>query len=68
MAIGLIYPAAANAESFWLVLKLSGRKVPAVIELLEMETMAQCQEQGKYWRSKDPNRFENLDYVCLKGK
>ena len=61
-------PTTANAESFWLVLKISGRKSAAYLESIEMESMAQCEEQGEFWRSKDPNRFENLDFVCLKGK
>ena len=37
-------------------------------EKIEMKDMEQCEEQGKYWRSKKPNRFEFLDYVCIKGK
>ena len=61
-------PTTANAESTWLVLKISGRKAAAYLEKIEMESMAQCEEQGKFWRSRDPNRFENLDFVCLKGK
>ena len=61
-------PTTANAESTWLVLKISGRKSAAYLEKIEMESMAQCEEQGKFWRSRDPNRFENLDFVCLKGK
>ena len=61
-------PTTANAESIWLVLKISGRKSAAYLEKIEMGSMAQCEEQGKFWRSKDPNRFENLDFVCLKGK
>ncbi len=61
-------PTTVNAESIWLVLKISGRKSAAYLEKIEMESLAQCQEQGKFWRSKDPNRFENLDFVCLKGK
>ena len=61
-------PSTANAESIWLVLKISGRKSAAYLESIEMESMAQCEEQGQYWRSRDPNRFENLDFVCLKGK
>ena len=61
-------PTTANAESIWLVLKISGRKSAAYLESIEMESMAQCEEQGQYWRSRDPNRFENLDFVCLKGK
>ncbi len=66
--MGLFLPSAANAESFWLVLKISGRKSSANLEKIEMESLAQCEEQGEYWKSKDPNRFENLDFVCLKGK
>ena len=61
-------PTTVNAESTWLVLKISGRKSAAYLEKIQMESMAQCEEQGKFWRSKDPNRFENLDFVCLKGK
>tara|TARA_Y100001968_G_scaffold150788_1_gene137962 strand:+ start:336 stop:563 length:228 start_codon:yes stop_codon:yes gene_type:complete len=61
-------PTAVNAESIWLVLKISGRKSAAYLEKIEMGSMAQCEEQGKFWRSRDPNRFENLDFVCLKGK
>ena len=61
-------PTTVNAESTWLVLKISGRKSAAYLEKIEMESMAQCEEQGKFWRTKDPNRFENLDFVCLKGK
>ena len=61
-------PTSVDAESTWLVLKISGRKSAAYLEKIEMENMTQCEEQGKFWRSKDPNRFENLDFVCLKGK
>ncbi len=61
-------PMPAKAESTWLVLKISGRKSAAYLEKIEMASMAQCEEQGKFWRSKDPNRFENLDFVCLNGK
>ena len=61
-------PTTVNAESTWLVLKISGRKSAAYLEKIEMESMAQCEEQGKLWRTKDPNRFENLDFVCLNGK
>ena len=61
-------PTTVNAESTWLILKISGRKSAAYLEKIEMESLSQCEEQGKFWRSKDPNRFENLDFVCLKGK
>ena len=61
-------PTSANAESNWLVLKISGRKGAAYLEKIEMASVEQCEEQGLYWRSRDPNRFENLDFVCLKGK
>ena len=66
--VAIALPTTANAESTWLVLKISGRKSAAYLEKIEMESMAQCEEQGKFWRTKDPNRFENLDFVCLKGK
>ena len=56
-------PNASNAESIWLILKISGRKSAAYLEKIEMGSMAQCEEQGKFWKSKDPNRFENLDFV-----
>ncbi|WP_320663896.1 hypothetical protein [Prochlorococcus sp. MIT 1223] len=68
LTIGLFLPSPANAESIWLVLKIAARKSAAYLEKIEMESIAQCEEQGKYWKSKDPNRFENLDFVCLKGK
>tara|TARA_Y100001968_G_scaffold318700_1_gene349260 strand:- start:592 stop:822 length:231 start_codon:yes stop_codon:yes gene_type:complete len=62
------FPFGANAESIWLILKISGRKSSAFLEKVEMASLEQCEEQGLYWRSRDPNRFENLDFVCLKGK
>lgn len=68
LSVAFLLPIPVNAESIWLVLKISGRKSAAYLESIEMESMAQCQEQGEFWRSKDPNRFENLDFVCLKGK
>ena len=61
-------PVGANAESIWLILKISGRKGHAYLEKVEMTSLEQCEEQGIFWRSRDPNRFENLDFVCLKGK
>tara|TARA_B100001029_G_C14715319_1_gene262272 strand:- start:190 stop:420 length:231 start_codon:yes stop_codon:yes gene_type:complete len=68
IAVAVALPISVNAESIWLILKISGRKSAAYLESIEMESIAQCEEQGEFWRAKDPNRFENLDFVCLKGK
>jgi len=72
LGLGVLLPTTVNAETNWLVLKLvlnKGLEYGGIaVEKIEMESMAQCEEQGQYWRSKKPNRFEYLDYVCLKGK
>ncbi len=72
LGMAILLPSAANAESYWLVLKGVLTKGSAyggiTFEKIEMESMGQCEQQGQYWQSKKPNRFEYLDYVCIKGK
>ena len=71
LGLGMMLPTAANAESYWLILKFvndKGSGTSASLEKIEMTDMNQCNQQGKYWQSKKPNRFEALDYVCITGK
>ena len=85
----LALPSAVNAESVWLVVKTTqcgwfngithkaGNGCGAALEKIEMESMAQCHENGEVWNSegysKDrPEKREDAiwhtAYKCLNGK
>ena len=49
-------PNAVNAESYWLVLETDNPRGVSH-EKLEMESMEQCEEQGKIWKSSDGYRY-----------
>ncbi len=72
LTVGIISPIAANAESYWLVLTDFYSSTIA-LEKIEMESMAQCEEQGKLWSQSREYPLgkkgrEILKYFCLKGK
>ena len=54
-------PTAVNAESYWLVLRYEDPDGIA-LEKIEMESMEQCEEQGKKWK------YGYRYYTCLIGK
>ena len=54
-------PTAVNAESYWLVLEVDDSSGVA-LEKIEMESMEQCEEQGKKWK------YGYRYYKCLIGK
>ena len=60
----LALPTAVNAESYWLILH-SFRGTGKAFEKIEMESMEQCEEQGKVFMS---NVSALNRYICLKGK
>jgi hypothetical protein len=65
-----------KAESVWLVLKYAGWSYHngSGLEKIEMKDMAQCELMGSKWiasrkvHSKQGERFEDSNYVCLEGK
>ena len=58
-----LMPAAANAESIWLLLS----RGQAGFEKIEMRDMEQCKEMRDYWWENGGNR--NGAYsMCLRGK
>ena len=69
-------PSAVSAESVWLVLKYAGWNWHngSGLEKIEMKDMAQCELMGSKWiasrkvHSKQGERFEDSNYVCLEGK
>jgi len=58
----LALPTGVNAESYWLV--LIGRQQGTALEKIEMQSMEECEEQGKIF----DNLSGNYYYVCLTGK
>ena len=62
-------PTAVNAESYWLLVEIdiSGG---VEIEKIEMESMAQCNEQARIWLNSDNIKHEKKyrGYECLTGK
>ena len=65
----LTFPTAVNAESFWLLTQLGHQ--------IEMESLAQCEEQGYVWYSKTNKLISNPQpkgetawsaWKCIKGK
>ena len=65
----LALPTAVNAESFWLLTQLGHQ--------IEMESLAQCEEQGYVWYSKTNKLISNPQpkmetawsaWKCIKGK
>ena len=57
----LALPTSVNAESYWLVLRYVD-PVGIALEKIEMESMEQCEEQGKKWK------YGYRYYTCLIGK
>ena len=64
--LALVVPA-VKAESHWLILKIAARHV-VVMEKIEMESLAQCESKGKWWRTQKPHSKESYDYHCINGK
>ena len=76
LAASLAFPAAASAETWWLV--ISARNGGIDIESVPMESEEQCEKAGqKIFNSKDldsPNNvhhsqmIQNVRYICVLGK
>ena len=71
----LAFPAAANAESVWLVLRYMGyneRTSAGGLEKIEMKDMDQCQLMGAKWMSTERTGWEHrvttFGFECLEGK
>jgi uncharacterized GH25 family protein len=77
-SLTLIAPA-ANAERYWLIITSSKVTVGYAFEKIEMESITQCQEQGRIWKSR--GKYSNLpeklninsypahgNWKCLIGK
>ena len=47
----LALPTAANAETYWLILKPNWSQDATGLEKIEMKSLAQCEEQGYIWGS-----------------
>ena len=58
-----LMPAAANAESVWLLLS----RQEAGMEKIEMRDMQQCKEMRDYWWEESGKRRGSYS-VCLRGK
>ena len=58
-----LMPAAAKAESIWLLLS----RQEAGFEKIEMRDMEQCQEMRDYWWENGGNRGGAYS-MCLRGK
>tara|TARA_S200000501_G_scaffold261663_1_gene245591 strand:- start:283 stop:519 length:237 start_codon:yes stop_codon:yes gene_type:complete len=60
-----------KAESIWLVLAVHNGHGGVSLQKIQMENMAQCEEQGLFWKnSKRAYRGgpKYRGYECLKGK
>ncbi len=71
----IAFPAAANAETVWLVLRYStGLKqsgVGAALEKIPMNSLQNCEMMGAQWMGSRPSRGEKgpvFGFNCLKGK
>ena len=64
----LAIPTAANAESHWLILMTE----TGGLVNLEMESQAECSNQGKAWLAQSERTMgykrNYMGYACLKGK
>ena len=58
-----LMPAAANAETIWLLLS----RAEAGFEKIEMRDMQQCQEMRDYWWENGGD-WRGSYSMCLKGK
>ena len=63
LSILCLMPAAANAESIWLLLS----RQEAGFEKIEMRDMEQCQEMRDYWWENGGSRGGHYS-ICLRGK
>ena len=66
-------PAAANAESIWLLLAGHRNNYNTITNLgqIEMPNMEACREQGEKVKNDDYYRrgiFNNINYTCVVGK
>lgn len=72
----LVAPTAANAESYWLIIRyVSGVSIKAgvALEKIEMNSMEQCEMMGAKWMGSKETRVEkatgrSFAYDCLVGK
>ena len=51
-------PTTVNAESYWLVMSAASSG-SASLEKIEMESMEQCEEMGKYWQERHYPKFKS---------
>ena len=58
----LALPTAVIAKSYWLVLEYDG------MTKIEMESLKQCEEQGKKYMSNKRGVKNQMHYFCLEGK
>ena len=56
-------PTAVNAESYWLTYR-KNMVESGVMDKIEMESMEQCEEQGKRWEKEN----SLASYFCIIGK
>ena len=62
-------PTAVNAESYWLFLRSTHASGGPALEKIEMESMDQCEEQGKRWLEDAQGREAKWrKYFCFEGK
>tara|TARA_B100000214_G_scaffold343536_1_gene292095 strand:+ start:490 stop:717 length:228 start_codon:yes stop_codon:yes gene_type:complete len=67
LGIGMLLPTAVNAESYWLVLLYNSEGFG--FEKIEMESMAQCQQEAARWKStKIGFARGKKGYACIRGK
>ena len=62
LTAGFFSPIAVKAESIWLILNTVS------LEKIEMESMEQCEEMGKYWQERHYPKFKSEKWACMKGK
>ena len=65
LTASLVSPIAANAESYWLIL-FSG--MGEASEKVQMQSMEQCQKEGKLFVDKGPNYIRTPRFYCVTGK
>ena len=65
LTTSLVSPIVANAESIWLV--LLGKSSDSM-EKIQMQSMEQCEEMGKYWQARHYPKFKSEKWACMKGK
>ena len=65
LTAGLFSPIAANAASYWLIL-FSGNGQAS--EKVQMNSMEQCQKEGKLFEENRPTYIGTVRFYCVTGK